>query len=59
MGEGGVRPTDDLPPLRCYGCACRAWWLAPDSRCIECTRYTVEELTGVQAPVRSEEVAGG
>ena len=41
------RPIDDLPPLRCYQCDRRAWWLAPDSRCIECTRCTVEEVTGV------------
>ena len=30
----------------CYQCGKKVQWLAPDSRCGECTRYTPEEITG-------------
>lgn len=39
----------DLPPLCCYECESRVWWLAPDGRCVECTRLTPAQLTGVDA----------
>ena len=33
----------------CYQCNTPTTWLAPDSRCGECTRYTPEEIQGVSS----------
>ena len=30
----------------CYECECETEWLAPDSRCIDCTRLTPDEVKG-------------
>lgn len=30
----------------CYQCDNRVMWLAPDSRCKDCTRFTPEEIQG-------------
>ena len=30
----------------CYQCDRETEWLAPDSRCSDCTRFTPEELKG-------------
>jgi len=30
----------------CYNCGKSVKWLAPDSRCGDCTRYTPEEIRG-------------
>jgi hypothetical protein len=32
----------------CYQCGKNTQWLAPDSRCGECTAYTPEMITGVE-----------
>jgi len=32
--------------LECYECGTITEWLAPDSRCGDCTRYTPEEIRG-------------
>ncbi len=38
--------TDELLLKRCYQCDAEVAWLAPDSRCGDCTRLTVEEIRG-------------
>jgi hypothetical protein len=38
---------------RCYQCDALVGWLAPDSRCSRCTRFTPEELVVLSV------VAGG
>jgi len=32
--------------MHCYECDRETKWLAPDSRCGDCTRCTPEEVTG-------------
>lgn len=32
--------------MKCYQCEEQTEWLAPDSRCGKCTRYTPEEIRG-------------
>lgn len=32
--------------LTCYQCGLKVQWLAPDSRCGKCTRFTPEEVKG-------------
>lgn len=34
------------PLLQCYQCDTMTTWLAPDSRCGNCTRLTLEEIKG-------------
>lgn len=43
--ESKRNPTDD-EIVRCYECDKLTYWLAPDSRCEDCTRYTPEEIIG-------------
>jgi hypothetical protein len=38
---------EGLPSLTCYQCDKTTEWLAPDSRCGDCTRLTVDEIRGV------------
>lgn len=46
--DGTVYPEEVVKqPLQlCYQCGGGANWLAPDSRCIHCTRLTPEEIQG-------------
>lgn len=37
---------EHAPVLTCYQCDKAVEWLAPDSRCGDCTRMTVEEVSG-------------
>ncbi len=37
---------EGTPALTCYQCDKPTEWLAPDSRCGDCTRMTVEEVSG-------------
>lgn len=39
----------------CYQCAAEVKWLAPDSRCGDCTRFTVEEVQGTYEPEDTDE----
>ena len=36
----------EFESLTCYQCGKECGWLAPDSRCADCTRYTPEEIIG-------------
>ena len=41
--------NDPEPPeclSECYQCGIKTAWLAPDSRCGDCTRLTVDEIKG-------------
>lgn len=38
--------TDRAAPFRCYECGEPTTWLAPDSRCGDCTRFTPAEIRG-------------
>ena len=42
--EPFFKPTES--ELTCYQCDKPTTWLAPDSRCGDCTRYTPEEIRG-------------
>lgn len=43
--KNGQLVKDD-PAYICYQCDKHVMWLAPDSRCIRCTKYTPEEIRG-------------
>lgn len=38
----------------CYQCEKEVYWLAPDSRCGNCTRYTPEQIRG-EEPMDEDE----
>lgn len=47
--EQGYQDGHDAKPqhdYECYQCEKPTDWLAPDSRCGECTRWTPEEIRG-------------
>lgn len=39
----------DFEGFNCYQCGRETGWLAPDSRCSDCTRWTPEEILGIEA----------
>jgi hypothetical protein len=38
--------TTEKQSCTCYQCEKEVKWLAPDSRCKDCTDWTPEEITG-------------
>lgn len=43
-----------MTDLTCYQCGVRVCWLAPDSRCGHCTRFTSDELIGAGGTVATD-----
>ena len=57
MGGGNPAASLSHPEtlmLTCYRCERDTEWLAPDSRCGDCTNWTPEEITG-ETPYRNDD----